>query len=267
MLQRVRPPAEASIRAPEFPPQSDWLNGPPLRMTKLIGRGATLVEFFDVARINSHRTLPYLLGWHARYADAGLRVVGIHCPGYSLGVERAVVEPEVERMGIEYPVLLDPGFYAWRAYGNQGWPGRYLFGVDGILRWMHYGEGEYAAAERAIQEALLEIDPGLDLPEPLEPVRPEDADGVLLTPQTADVALPGGRERLDLTGDWTAGEDYLEATATGAQARVRSFTAGAAYAVLGGAIERSGLHETDGTVTAEAPGLRLYGFQFTPSLG
>jgi hypothetical protein len=261
----VRPPAEAQIRAPEFPPQREWLNVAFLRMAKLVRHEATLIEFFDVARINSHRTLPYMREWHARYGGHGLRVVGIHCPGYSFGVDRDVVAGAVERLGIEYAVLLDPGFEAWREYDNPGWPTRYLFDVEGVLRWVHFGEGAYAETERAIQEVVKEIDPSAPAPDPVAPVRPEDAEGVLLTPQTADIALPGDGERLELWGEWEEGEDYLEATAAGAGARVRSFTAGGAYAVLAGeGVSRPGPVETDGAVEADSPGLRLYGFQFTP---
>jgi hypothetical protein len=242
-----------------------WLNVAFLRMIKLVHHEATLIEFFDFARINSHRTLPYLREWHARYADKGLRVIGVHCPGYSLGADGDVVERAVRQMGIEYAVLLDPGFEVWREYANKGWPGRYLFDVEGRLRSIHYGEGDYLDCERAIQEALLEIDGSLELPEPLSPLRPEDAEGVLLEAQTADVALPGGRERLELTGDWSEGEDYLEAMSAGATARPRSFSAGAVYAVVAGAgVDAPGLHEGDGRVTAEQAGLRLYGYQFTP---
>ena len=55
----------------------------------------------------------------------------------------------------------------WRLYGNRGWPGRYLFDTAGHLRYIHYGEGDYLDAERAIGEVLAEIDPDLELPEPL----------------------------------------------------------------------------------------------------
>ena len=264
--QAVRPPEGAEIRAPEFPLQKEWLNVAFLRMTKLVGQQATLIEFFDVARINSHRTLPYLREWHARYGAHGLRVIGVHCPGYSFGVDRDLVAAAAERMGIEYPVLLDPGFEAWREYDNQGWPGRYLFDVDGLLRWVHYGEGAYQDCERAIQEVMLEMDRSLTLPEPLGPIRPEDAEGVLLSPQTADIALPRDRDRLELEGEWTEGEDFLEAAAGGARAHVPSFTAGGAYAVVAGAgVDEPGPVEGDGTVEAPVAGFRLYGFQFTPS--
>lgn len=263
----MRLPAETDIRAPEFPPGLEWINVAMLRMAKLVGRNAVLLEFFDFARVNSHRTLPYLREWHARYGSHGLRVIGVHSPGYSFGVDRDLVERAVRRMGIEYAVLHDPAFLTWRHYDNQGWPGRYLFDVEGRLRWAHYGEGEYRDCELAIQEALARIDPGVELPEPMAPVRPEDAEGVLMAPQTADIALPGERDRLALEGGWVEGEDYLEATAAGARARVRSFAAGGAHAVLAGAgVDEPGLRESDGTVEAPAAGFRLHGFQFTPAV-
>jgi len=259
----MRPPPESQIPAPEFPAKMEWLNVAFLRMGPLLAKGPVLIEFFDTARINSHRTLPYVRAWHERYADHGLRVVGVHSPGYSFGRERGVVERAVAKLGIEHAVLLDPDFEVWRLYGNRGWPGRYLFDPAGHLRYIHYGEGDYLDAERAIAEVLRESDPGLDLPEPMEPVRPEDAEGVLLETQTADVVLPADRERLELVRDWNDGEDYIEAQDTGGAASI-DYTAGAAYSVLSGPVE-PGLYETGGTVVAEEPGLRLHGFQFTPA--
>jgi hypothetical protein len=253
----VRPPAEAEIYAPEFPGGMDWLNVAFLRMNTLMGRGAVLVEFWDFARVNSLRTMPYLKAWDERYSEAGLRVIGIHSPGYSFGRDRDTVARAVERLDVLYPVLLDPALEVWRLYGNMGWPGRYLFDRTGKLAFIHYGEGEYLETELAIQECVG------DSMAPLEPLRPEDAPGVLLQPQTADIALPADRERVELVRDWTDGEDWIEAADTGAAASF-AFTAGTAYAVLSGAGLEPGLYESDGTVTAEAPGLRLHGVQFTP---
>ena len=254
----MRPPADAEIYAPEFPSGMEWLNVAFLRMNTLMGRGAVLVEFWDFARVNSLRTMPYLKAWHERYADAGLRVVGIHSPGYSFGRDRDTVAAAVERLEVAYPVLLDPALEVWRLYGNKGWPGRYLFDRTGRLAFIHYGEGEYLDTELAIQECVDET------MEPLAPVRPEDAPGVLLEPQTADIALPADRDRLELVRDWSDGEDWIEAADSGAAAGF-DFSAGAAYAVLSGAGREPGLYEVGGgTVTAESPGLRLHGVQFTP---
>jgi hypothetical protein len=253
----MRPPENAEIYAPEFPTGMEWLNVAFMRMNTLMGRGAVLVEFWDFARANSLRTLPYLKAWHERYAHAGLSVIGVHSPGYSFGSDRDLVARAVERLDVHYAVLLDPAFDVWRLYGNEGWPGRYLFDCTGKLRFIHYGEGEYLDTELAIQECLGERR------EPLEPLRPEDAPGVLLPPQTADIALPRDRRRLDLVRDWRDGEDWIEADDAGAAARF-SYTAGGAFAVLSGDEVEPGLYEVEGVVEAESPGLRLHGVQFTP---
>lgn len=213
--------------------------------------------------MNSLRTLPYLRAWHERYAPAGLRVVGVHSPGYSFGRDRAVARAAVARLGIPYAVALDPALEVWRLFGNAGWPARYLFDAGGALAHRHYGEGEYLTTERAIQAALRARDPDLELPQPLEPLRPEDAPAAMLEPQTADIVLPADRERLELVRDWVDGPDYIEAADAGGAATA-GFRAGAAYAVLSGAGVEPGLHETDGTVVAESPGLRIHAFQFTP---
>lgn len=265
MLWRLlRAPEHPPIPAPEFPPGVEWLNAPFARIDTLLGRHALLIEFWDFARINSLRTLPYVRSWHERYSHMGLAVLGVHTPGYGFGRDRAAVERAVERLGVEYPVALDPDYEVWRAYGVPGWPARYLFDRRGLLRWFHFGEGDYEGTERAIHEALLEFDPDLQLPEPLEPLRPEDAADVVLDAQTADIALPADRERVEFVRDWVDGDDYVEAADSGGAATAQ-FRAGGAWAVLSGAgVEEPGLYETGGTVVADDPGLRLHGFQFTP---
>jgi AhpC/TSA family len=259
----MRTSPETDIVAPEFPPRLDWVGAAFLRMDKQLGR-PVLVEFLDTARINSLRTLPYLKEWHERYAAAGLRIIGVHSPGYSFGRDRAVAEAAIEQLEVPFPVVLDPDFLVWREYGNKGWPGRYVFDRRLRLRYIHYGEGDYDDCELVIQEVLAEADEDFQPPPALvEPLRPEDEPGVLLEPQTADIALPGDHERVELVRDWVQGPDYLEAADAGAAATV-TFRAGSAWAVLSGDDVVPGLHETDGTVVAESPGLRLHGFQFTP---
>src|SRR3954452_12081303 len=263
-LDHVRLPADNEAFAPEFPQGLQWVNVAFLRMAQQIGR-PILVEFFDSARINSHRTLPYMRAWQERYGDTGLlRIIGVHSPGYSFGRDPATAAAAVERMEIPYAVVLDPDFAVWREYGNRGWPARFVFDRRGVLRFVHWGEGEYEETERVIQELIRETDPegDLELPDLLEPLRPEDAADAQMDPQTADVTLPAEVERVELSGAWLQGADYVEAQEAGATAHVQ-FRAGEAYAVLSGSIE-AGLYPTDGTVVAEAAGLRLHGFQFTP---
>ena len=100
-----------------------------------------LVEFWDFCRPNSMRTLPYVKAWHERYARAGLRVFGVHCPGFDASRGEQEVRDAVARLGIDYPVLIDSELDVWMDYGNEGWPARYLFDGRARLFELHYGEG------------------------------------------------------------------------------------------------------------------------------
>lgn len=259
----MRTPEAEELAAPEFPPELRWIGAPFVRMDRLLGTHVKLVEFWDFGRINSHRTLPYMKAWHERYSDSGLQVIGVHSPGFSFTRDPELVVQAIDRLGVPYPVALDPDFEVWRAYGNRGWPARYVFDRRGKLTWMHYGEGEYRATELEIQRLLLEIDDELALPpEPVALLRPEDAPGALMKPQTADITLPVDRGRLTLDGDWAEGEDYLEAAAAGASAHAE-WDGGECYAILSG-VPDPGPAPCEGTFTAEREGVCLHGFQFTP---
>ena len=174
----MRSPTD-QIPAPPFPRELPWFNVAPLRMDKQRGR-PVLVEFWDFCRVNSLRTLPYVKAWHARYAEHGLRVIGVHTGGFECSRDEAAVGAAVERLGIEHPVVMDARLEIWDFYGNQGWPARYLWDAKGALFSYHYGEGGYDETEADIQELL-----GVQM-EPLAPVRPEDEPGVLLLPQTPE---------------------------------------------------------------------------------
>jgi thiol-disulfide isomerase/thioredoxin len=179
----VRAPID-TIAAPLFPTGLPWVNAPTAGVSVIQRGRPMLVEFWDFCRPNSLRTLPHMKAWHERYADAGLRVIGVHCPGFEASRDERAVRDAVARLGIPYPVLIDSELTVWRDYGNEGWPARYLFDGRARLFDYHYGEGAYAETELAIQE-LLETEL-----EPLAPLRPEDAPDAALAAQTADQEGP-----------------------------------------------------------------------------
>jgi hypothetical protein len=198
---------EHAIPAPPFPRDLTWVSVAPLRMDKQRGR-PVLVEFWDFCRVNSLRTLPYLKTWHARYADDGLRVIGIHAGGFLPARDTEAAVAAVERLGIEYPVVIDERLELWDFYGNEGWPARYLWDERGALYSLHYGEGAYAETEREIQ-ALLGVER-----EPVTPLRPEDEEGVLLPAQTED--QPGAYSGpYEAGGAWAVLEGAGEVVANG----------------------------------------------------
>ncbi|MDQ6749328.1 MAG: redoxin domain-containing protein [Actinomycetota bacterium] len=160
-------------------------------MDKQLGR-PVLVEFWDFCRVHSLRTLPYLRAWHERYAGSGLRVIGVHSPGFTPSFDEPAVRDAVTRLEIAYPVVLDQHLEVWDLYDNQGWPARYLFDQRGVLHDVHFGEGGYADTERAVQELL-------DLRRPLVAARrPEDEPGAL-------VALPSDDQAGGYSGPYEAG--------------------------------------------------------------
>jgi len=194
-----------TIQAPPFPRGLPWINVASLRMDKQRGR-PVLVEFWDFCRVNSLRTMPYLKAWHERYPQ--LRVVGIHAGGFLPAREEENVRRAVERLGLEYPVVIDSQLELWDMYGNEGWPARYLWDQKGALFSMHYGEGAYAETEREIQELL-----GVDR-DPVPPVRPEDEPGLLLPAQTED--QPGAyRGPYEAGGVWAVLEGEGTVTVNG----------------------------------------------------
>jgi thiol-disulfide isomerase/thioredoxin len=175
----VRAPVD-HIYAPAFPRDLPWVNVAPLRMDQQRGR-PVLIEFWDFCRPNSIRTLPYVKAWHDRYEADGLRVIGVHSPGFEPSADPDAVAAAVARLQIEYPVVVDLEHQIWQEYDNLGWPARYLFTAEGTLFDYHYGEGAYEETELAIQELL-----GVER-KPLAPQRPEDDPGATLVAPTADV--------------------------------------------------------------------------------
>jgi thiol-disulfide isomerase/thioredoxin len=167
-----------NIVAPLFPMRLPWVNGGP---QSIIQQGRPmLVEFWDFCRPSSLRTLPYVQAWHERYGAAGLRVIGVHCPGFEASHPEQAVRDAVARLGVAHPVLIDSELEVWQEYENVGWPARYLFDGRARLFEYHFGEGAYTETELAIQQ-LLDV-----RREPLAPVRPEDAPDAMLAPQTLD---------------------------------------------------------------------------------
>lgn len=180
-------PGTDTIVAPPFPTPMRWINVSALRMDQQRGR-PVLIEFWDFCRVNSLRTLPYVRGWHERYAAAGLRVVSVHAPGFPPGRDEDAVADAVVRLGIEHPVALDTELELWALYDNEGWPARYLFDGGGTLVHYHFGEGAYEETELAIREQLGITAGGA--PDPIGPLRPTDTPDALIVVPTADQPGP-----------------------------------------------------------------------------
>lgn len=180
------------VPAPDIDFAGPWLNARPPALRALRGK-VTLVDFWDYTCINCLRTLPYLREWHRRYAPRGLVVIGVHAPEFPFGRDAANVEYAVREHQIEYPVVLDNDLGIWREFKNQYWPSRYLIDGAGRWRYQHHGEGNYVETELAIQSLLCELDPSVELPDLMRPIRDLDYPGSFCYAVTPEIHLRAPR--------------------------------------------------------------------------
>jgi len=147
-----------------------------------------LVDIWTYSCINWLRTLPYIRAWAGRYRESGLLVIGVHCPEFGFEHDLDNVLRAMADLGVDYPVVIDNDFTIWDSLANRYWPAVYLLDGQGRARFHHFGEGNYAQTERAIQQLL-----GIDE----DPVR-VDAGGLaepadLETLQTGETYVGYGR--------------------------------------------------------------------------
>ena len=165
---RLALPVEGRLAS--FDGATGWLNSEPLTPEGLRGR-VVLVDFWTYTCVNWLRTLPYVRAWAVKYADAGLTVIGVHTPefGFERNLDNIVAHSRT--FGVKYPIAVDSDYGVWRAFDNHFWPAVYIADGEGRIRHHHFGEGEYAQTEMAIQQLLLDA-AGQDIDQDLVMVEP-----------------------------------------------------------------------------------------------
>ena len=266
-------PGRSDIAAPEFPHGTRWLRGTPRPMAALAAQGPVLVHFFDFAQLNSVRSLPYVGEWQRRYP--GLAVVGVQSPRFAFGADAEVVERGLERLGVGFAVLLDPGHELWSDYGCGGWPSLFLWGRGGVLRWYHFGEGDYEGTEDAIGEELRLLDRGAEPPPAMAPLRATDAAGARVMRPTPEL-FPAGEgtpweagEGGEIVLDYEAGGAFATVEGEGELAVELDGEAAATVRVDGAGLYELGSHprhERHSLRLVPAPGLRVWSISFAPGV-
>lgn len=139
--------------APEIQGITTWINSPPLTLNDLKGK-VVLVDFWTYSCINCIRTLPYLKEWYAKYHDKGFEIIGVHSPEFQFEHDANNVKQAIKTYNIAWPVALDNEFVTWRNFQNEYWPAHYLINKEGVIVYMHFGEGEYDVTENNIRFLL-----------------------------------------------------------------------------------------------------------------
>lgn len=167
--------------APEIRGIGSWINSNPQTIAGLKGK-VVLVDFWTYSCINCIRTQPYLNKWYDRYKKDGFEILGIHAPEFAFEKVTKNVQNAVKAAKILYPVALDNNFATWNAYNNQYWPAKYLIDKDGKVRLTHFGEGNYAETEAAIQALLREA--GAQVTQKIAGDNSQSLTSETLTPET-----------------------------------------------------------------------------------
>lgn len=148
--------ADEGCPAPEFTGIRAWLNTPgqtPLTLAGLRGK-VVLVDFWTYSCINCQRTLPHLRAFDAAYGRSGLAIVGVHTPEFEFEHSLSNVRSAAKELGVGWPIALDNDYATWNAYSNNYWPAEYLIDQSGVVRYVHYGEGNYDETSRHIATLL-----------------------------------------------------------------------------------------------------------------
>jgi thiol-disulfide isomerase/thioredoxin len=132
-----------------------WLNSAPLTRESLKGK-VVLIDFWTYSCINCLRAIPYVEAWSEKYKDDGLVVIGVHTPEFAFEKDQANVAKAVRDLKITYPVAIDSNYGIWKAFHNEYWPAHYFIDAEGMIRYHHFGEGEYDKPEEVIQQLLKE---------------------------------------------------------------------------------------------------------------
>ena len=173
---------------PDLSGGEGWLNSPPLTREGLLGK-VVLVDFWEYTCINCLHTLPYLAEWYRRYKDDGFVIIGVHTPEFTFSANPANIAVATKRLGVSWPVLLDPNRTLWSRFDNQVWPHEFLYDQSGNLIENAEGEGNYQETERKIQAAIKSRDPQFH-PPPLMALLPQDnytKPGSVCYPHTPEV--------------------------------------------------------------------------------
>ena len=141
--------------APEFGGIEAWINGGPLTMEELRGK-VVLIDFWTYTCINCIHTFPFLKEMHAKYADDGLVIVGVHSSEFEFEKSYDNVVEATQKDALVWTMAQDNDFITWRRYNNRYWPAEYLIDKDGVVRYTHFGEGAYTETEDVIRELLAE---------------------------------------------------------------------------------------------------------------
>jgi len=166
--------APAGKTLPSLTEATGWSHGE--ASAESLAGHVVVVAFLSLDLPLSRRASGMLEAWHEVYSRYGVRVLGVHVPAFAFAADSARSVREARRLGLTFPLALDPSLEVARAFGGVGAEPRVVVaGTDGRIAWDHEGVESLADAERTIRELVLEANPDLRFPAGSPPAPAEQA--------------------------------------------------------------------------------------------
>jgi hypothetical protein len=161
------PEAEQSspplAKLPSLDGATGWLNGGPLTGDSIAGRPVVLFIWSDTDPRSLER-LPMIQGWHDAYARYGVRIVGVHAPDYSFGTDSSVARGVARRLGLTFPIALDPGYRIRKGLGAREDHPRVIVAEASGEIVLDAGADRMAEADQSIREEVRRLHPDIGFP-------------------------------------------------------------------------------------------------------
>ncbi len=115
-----------------------------------------LINFWSTRCLPCNKELPALVVLYDKYKDDGLQVLGVCTDSSHMDEERADL---LERLGVNYPIPLDPMAETYYTWGGLGVPNMTLVNKEELIVWQHDGYSPDTPAEAEIEiRKLLGLD-------------------------------------------------------------------------------------------------------------
>jgi len=238
---------------------------PDFKVTECIGADSLILSdyfefpvvlfFFDAVDAGCFKAYPYTANWHTKYKADGVRMIGIHCPGYNASKLYPNVITALAQTEMGIPVALDQDFKIYNEFELEDLPTLILLEPGGRIVARASEEADYREFESSIHEVLRAMEPNVVLPFLFErrkagqgetkfpPPTPKIdlgfRSGAIVNCDSSDVGEfrrytdPGGKERgkIYLEGRWKV-EDNLLTYEEGEAAHIRVIYSGKAVWLL-----------------------------------
>lgn len=149
---------------------SGWINGDPHALDSLTDHPVVVALWSDTDP-RCIDGLPLVQEWHQAYRHFGVVVIGVYAPEFSFGVDSTVPLRIARRLGLTFPIALDPSYLVRSRLGRSaGENGVIVVGADGRVRLASNFEN-LAGVDRAIRAELSRTHPDLQFPAEPEAAR------------------------------------------------------------------------------------------------